>query len=57
MIIFFYFGNNKCGDIMKKVNFRSDLAIESLSEAIENKDYKHSEEVEGNIKIEKEMFI
>lgn len=38
---------------MKKVNFRSDLAIESLSEAIENKDYKHSEEVEGNIKIEK----
>ena len=37
---------------MKKYYTRSDLAIESLAHAIQDKDYKHDEKKDGDITIE-----
>lgn len=52
MIIFFLIVKDYCGDIMKNSYTRSDLAIESLAQAIENKDYKHKELHDHTITIE-----
>lgn len=53
MIIFFYFGKDYYGENMKKYYTRSDLAIESLRYATQDKDYRHHKEKENNITIEK----
>lgn len=52
MIIFFLFGKDYYGENMKKYYTRSDLAIESLANAIKDKDYKHEEKQDGDIVIE-----
>lgn len=52
MIIIFLFGNDYCGDKMKNYYTRSDLAIESLSKATKDKDYKHEVIHDNDITIE-----
>ncbi len=46
-------GNAYIGEIMKNYYTRSDLAIESLGQAVKDKDYKYDKEKDGNITIER----